>query len=120
MIAPKLIPSPLNPDWLIPQGWENILGGGIDYRLGNSVLHLWRVQFNQHARLADLAEPHSHTHHQLLYYQRGSGKLATGAQIYDVTRGSIFFVPSGCKHHFQSAPGEKPICLALDFSIDET
>lgn len=122
MIASKLIPSPLNPGWLIPQGWENILGVNIDYRLGNSVLHLWRVQFNQHASLlTGQAATHEHQHHQLLYYQRGSGKLATDAQTYEVTKGGIFFVPAGCKHRLKSAHGkETPICLALDFSLDET
>lgn len=119
LLAPKLIPSPLNPDWLIPSGWENILGVNIDYRLGGSVLHLWSVQFHQHARLAR-SGPHAHPHHQMLYYRRGSGKLKANRQIYEVSKGSVFFVPSGCRHHFTSIAGEMPICLALDFSIDET
>ena len=117
--ASKLVPSPLNPDWLIPKGWENILGARIDYRLGNSILHLLRVQFNQHVRLADLTEPHAHPHHQLLYYQRGSGRLEANEQTYEVSEGSIFFVRHGCKHHFQSNSAEAVICFAIDFSIDE-
>lgn len=127
MTAPKpvakLIPSPLNPDWLIPQGWENILGANIDYRLGGSVLHLLRVQFNQHASsLSGLAAPHAHPHHQLLYYQRGRGKLEANGQTYVVEKGSVFFVPTHCRHQFQSTENaceETPICLALDFAIDE-
>jgi len=117
LTAKKLIPSPLNPHWLIPRGWENILGVNIDYRLGDSVLHLWRVQFNQHAQLADRAQEHTHRHHQLLYYQRGHGKLEANAHIYTVMKGSIFFVPAGCGHRFKPTKGEAPICLALDFSI---
>lgn len=128
MSAAKLIPSPLNPDWLIPQGWENILGVNIDYRLGGSVLHLWRVQFNQHASLAGLAAPHAHPHHQLLYYQRGRGRLEANGQRFEVEKGSVFFVPTDCRHHFQNAarragktgPEETPICLALDFAIEKT
>ena len=48
----ELVQSPVHPDWLIPKGWEQILGLHMDYRLGESVLHLWRVQFNQHAGTA--------------------------------------------------------------------
>ena len=114
-----LVPSPLNPGWLIPKGWENILGINIGYRLGNSILHLWRVQFNQHARLASLAEPHAHSQHQLLYYQRGSGQLETSGHMYQVSKGSIFFVPAGCRHYFRSGAAQTAICLAIDFSVDE-
>lgn len=120
MDSAKLIPSPLNPHWLIPEGWEHILGVQIDYRLGGSILHLLRVQFHQHARLADPTERHAHPHHQLLYYQRGSGKLDVGKKIYDVSKGSIFFVPAGRRHDFQSDSSEAPVCLALDFSVDES
>ena len=108
----------MNPGWLIPKGWENILGIKIGYRLGNSVLHLWRVQFNQHARLAN-TEPHAHSQHQLLYYQRGSGRLETSGHVYEVSKGSIFFVPAGCRHQFRRGSGEPAICLAIDFSVDE-
>lgn len=120
MDSSKLVPSPLNPDWLIPEGWEQILGVKIDYRLGNSILHLLRVQFHQHARLADLTERHEHPYHQLLYYQRGSGKLDVENRVYDVSKGSIFFVPAGCRHNFQSDSEQTAICLALDFSVDES
>ncbi|HEX4086206.1 MAG TPA: AraC family transcriptional regulator [Chthoniobacteraceae bacterium] len=116
----KLIPSPLNPDWLIPQGWENILGANIDYRLGGSVLHLLRVQFNQHAAVADPAKPHEHTHHQILYYQRGGGWLEANGVTHSTVEGSIFFIPAGVRHHFIPGPGDAPLCLALDFSIEDT
>lgn len=119
MIALKLIPSPLNPDWLIPQGWENILGANIDYRLGGSVLHLLHVQFNQHAAVADLAKPHEHSHHQILYYQRGRGRIESDGQTHPTGEGSIFFIPAGVRHHFIPAPGDAPLCLALDFFIED-
>jgi len=120
MDSTKLIPSPLNPDWLIPEGWEHILGVKIDYRLGNSILHLLRVQFHQHARLADLTKRHAHPHHQLLYYQRGSGRLEVEKRIYEVSKGSIFFVPAGRKHDFKSDSGETAVCLAMDFSVNQS
>jgi AraC-like DNA-binding protein/uncharacterized RmlC-like cupin family protein len=119
LIALKLIPSPLNPDWLIPQGWENILGANINYRLGSSVLHLLHVQFNQHAAVADLAKPHEHSHHQILYYQRGRGRIESDGQSHPTGEGSIFFIPAGVRHHFIPAAGDAPLCLALDFSIEE-
>jgi AraC-like DNA-binding protein/quercetin dioxygenase-like cupin family protein len=115
----KLIPSPLNPDWLIPHGWENILGANIDYRLGGSVLHLLHVQFNQHAAVADPAKPHKHAHHQILYYQRGGGWVESNGARHSTAEGSIFFIPAGVRHHFIPAPGDAPLCLALDFSIED-
>lgn len=118
MNPPKLIQSPLNPEWLIPEGWEHILGVQIDYRLGRSVLHLWRVQWNQHVSLAG-AQLHSHPHHQLLYYQRGAGRLVASGEEYTVNKGSIFFVPAGCKHHFLGGEEEPALCLALDFTVAE-
>lgn len=120
LTAAKLIPSPLNPDWLIPQGWENILGANIDYRLGGSVLHLLRVQFNQHAAIADPAKPDEHAHHQILYYQRGGGWIESNGQAYSTGEGSIFFIPAGVRHHFRPASGDAPLCLAIDFSIEDT
>jgi len=116
----KLIPSPLNPDWLIPQGWENILGANIDYPLGGSVLHLLRVQFNQHAAVADPAKPHEHPHHQILYYQRGGGSILSNSQTHPTGQGSIFFIPAGVRHHFIPATGDAPLCLALDFAVEDT
>lgn len=117
MNAPKLIQSPLNPGWLIPEGWEQILGIQIDYRLGDSVLHLWRVQWNQHVGTSE-TKPHTHDYPQLLYYRRGEGVLAAAGERYEVGKGSIFVVPAGCAHHFQSH-GEPALCLALDFTVAE-
>lgn len=115
----KLIQSPLNPGWLIPEGWEQILGMQNDYRLGHSVLHLWRVQWNQHVSVADGVEPHEHPHHQILYYQRGEGLLVASGEEYSVRKGSIFFVPAGCRHFFTAQSGEAALCLALDFTVAE-
>lgn len=123
MKTPTLIQSPLNPEWLIPRGWEQILGFQVDYRLGEAVLKLWRVQWNQHAH-APAPSPgplHSHPHHQLLYYRQGAGRLllANGAP-HDVRKGSIFFIPAGCLHGFLDGGGEPPLCLALDFTLAHT
>lgn len=119
MNTPKLIQSPLNPGWLIPEGWEQILGVQIDYRLGPSVLHLWRVQWNQHVGVAHGTEPHNHEYHQLLYYRRGEGELVASGEHYDIGKGSIFVVPAGCSHYFVSHHGEPALCLALDFTLAE-
>jgi AraC-like DNA-binding protein len=117
--APKLIQSPLHPGWLIPEGWEQILGIQMDYRLGNSVLHLWRVQWNQHVGSVPGNGLHTHDTHQLLYYRRGEGELVTAGECYQVGKGSIFVVPAGCEHRFLASHGEPALCLALDFSVAE-
>ncbi len=114
----KLVQSPLNPHWLIPEGWENILGAKLDYRLGESALHLWRVQLNQHVTSAPMSEPHAHARHQLLYYQRGSGYLLAENHPYRVGKGSIFLLPAGCSHLFTNDHSEPAVCLAMDFTID--
>ena len=115
--TPKFIRSPLNPRWLIPEGWERILGMQMDYRLGPFTLHLWQLQWNRHLAHADNTRSHAHEHHQLLYYQRGAGRLVASGKGYTVQEGSIFFVPAGCTHRFLSGRGEPAICLALDFAI---
>ena len=89
----------------------------IDYRLGGAILHLWRVQWNQHIGRNDSAETHAHPHHQILYYQRGEGRLLANGEPYEVNKGSIFFVPAGCPHCFLSGRGEPALCLAMDFTI---
>jgi len=111
----KLIPSPLNPDWMIPEGWENILGTSIEYHLGGINLRLMQAQLNLHLKAADPATTHVHEHHQLLYYQRGSGKMVAGKKSYDVERGSIFVLPAGCRHSLHAA--DTAVCVALDFSL---
>ena len=119
MNSPKLIQSPLNPGWLIPEGWEQILGVQIDYRLGHSALHLWRVQWNQHISTAHGTKLHSHDYHQLLYYRRGEGELVASGERHTVGKGSIFVVPAGCSHYFKDRQGEPALCLALDFTVAE-
>jgi AraC-like DNA-binding protein/uncharacterized cupin superfamily protein len=118
----SLVRSPLNPDWLIPQGWEHILGAKLDYRLGNSALHLWGVQLNEHAETHSRSALHAHPRHQLLYYQRGSGQLRAGDQSYAVAQGSVFLLPAQCSHQFSRAPQEDApaVCLAIDFTIDQS
>jgi len=127
--APPLIRSPLNPEWLIPRGWEQILGFQVDYRLGEAVLQLWRVQWNQHIHspTPEDAPPrapgpalHSHPHHQLLYYRKGAGRLLANGEPHDVRKGNIFFIPAGCLHGFLDGGGEPPLCLALDFTLART
>ncbi|MEI6562146.1 MAG: AraC family transcriptional regulator [Verrucomicrobiota bacterium] len=113
----ELIQSPLNPHWLIPNGWEQILGAQREYPLGKSVLHLWRVQWNQHIRHSGSDAVHVHPHHQILYYQRGDGRLLASGEEYDVSKGSIFFIPAGCQHCFLEGDEETALCLALDFTL---
>ncbi|MHA3771747.1 AraC family transcriptional regulator [Verrucomicrobiota bacterium sgz303538] len=114
----KLVQSPFNPDWLIPEGWEQILGLQIDYRLGSSVLHLLRVQLNQHAGHGRANAAHAHPCHQLLYYRRGEGTLEVDGQMHRIRRGSVFFVPAERSHRFTDENGEAAVCLAMDFTLD--
>lgn len=113
----KLIESQINPEWLTPEGWEQILGTQIEYRLGQTVLNLWRVQWNQHVGHSKNTNPHAHSHHQMLYYQRGNGRLEASGEHYSVQKGGIFFVPADCEHCFLSEDGEAALCLALDFTV---
>lgn len=114
----KLVRSPYNPDWLIPEGWEQILGLQLDYRLGGSVLNLLRVQFHQHAGDRRDTAPHAHPCHQLLYYQRGAGTLEVDAQKHQIRPGSAFFVPAERSHRFTEENSGPAVCLAMDFTLD--
>src|SRR5690606_34894720 len=90
------------------------------YRIGTACLHLWRVQWNRHATAAIGAGEHRHEHPQILYYQRGEGRLHAGGETHQLRKGSIFFIPAGCLHAFESEPGEPALCMALDFTVAET
>jgi AraC-like DNA-binding protein len=114
----RLISSPLDPRWLIPEGWEAILGAELDYRLGDSVLHLWQVQLNQHRPEHAPAAPHVHSRHQLLYYQRGTGVLRAGKKLHSVAAGSVFLLPSNCRHQFRSEASDSATCFALEFTLE--
>ncbi len=114
----RLIESPENPGWLIPEGWERVLGIRVEYPIGTLRLHLWRVQWNRHATAAIGAGEHAHEHPQILYYQRGGGRLHAGGEAHEVGKGSIFFIPAGCRHSFESHAGQEPaLCMALDFAV---
>lgn len=117
MKAAPMVSSPVNPDWLIPQGWENILGTNFDYRLGRSSVRLWRVQFNRHVREVDRTEAHTHPHHQILYYQQGAGRQRAGGKWHAVGEGTFFFIPAWHDHAFQGAEGREVVCLAMDFTV---
>lgn len=112
----EFIPSPLNPDWLIPRGWEDMLGADLEYRLGTARLRLLRAQLNRHLRGGADAAPHAHPHHQLLYYRDGGGTLVSRKTAFPFSAGDIFFVPAGCSH---AARADRDVtCLALDFMVD--
>ena len=67
----SLVRSPLNPDWLPPQGWEHILGAKLDYPLGNWALHLWGVQLNEHVETHSRGASRNHLN-QILKNQTGA------------------------------------------------
>jgi AraC-like DNA-binding protein len=114
----RLVSSPVDPRWLIPEGWESVLGAELAYRLGDWLLRLWQIQLNQHPPEEPSAPQHAHPRHQLLYYPRGQGQLTTGNRRHQVTAGSVFLLPAGCRHRFEGRAEGGTTCFALEFSLE--
>jgi AraC family L-rhamnose operon regulatory protein RhaS len=114
----RLVSSPVDPRWLIPEGWETVLGAELGYRLGDWLLRLWQIQLNQHPPQEPVAPQHAHPRHQLLYYQKGAGQLTAGTRRHQVRGGSVFLLPAGCRHRFESRAEDGTTCFALEFTLE--
>ena len=114
----RLVSSPVDPCWLIPEGWESVLDAELSYRLGDSLLRLWRIQLNHHAPREKPAARHAHPRHQLLYYQEGGGQLTAGSTTHRVEAGAVFLLPSGCRHRFAGGTSGGTTCFALEFTLE--
>ena len=53
-----------------------------------------------------------------MLYLGGSGWQKIGGETYEIRRGSLFFVPPRTRHSFHDAHGQKPLCLAVDFDLE--
>ena len=81
-------------------------------------LKIHRVCLNRHLPKVDDIANHSHPHSQALLYLGGSGWQKIGGETYEIRRGSLFFVPPRKRHSFHDAHGHKPLCLAVDFDLE--
>lgn len=59
--------------------------------------------------------PHTHDHHQLLYFTAGEGAQWSEGWKVGLRAGDLVFIPAGTEHHSLFPPGRKSECYVLDF-----
>ncbi|MFU8894591.1 MAG: helix-turn-helix domain-containing protein [Luteolibacter sp.] len=82
-------------------------------------LKVRRLCLNKHLPDVDALDHHSHRFCQVLCYLSGGGTLRAGGVEYRVFPGAVAFVPAGVIHGFRESTGRRPLCLVIDFEMDE-
>ncbi len=78
-----------------------------------------RLALNQHMPRVERLEEHAHRYAQILVYLRGAGLAWLGSRRVPVARGSVLVIPSGLPHHFEKTQRTRPICLVIDFDVED-
>lgn len=81
-------------------------------------LKIHRLCLNRHRPKVDRIANHAHAHSQILLYMGGTGRQKIAGRTHEIRRGSLFFVPPRKPHSFIDASGYKPLCLAVDFDLE--
>ena len=78
-----------------------------------------RLGLNQHMPRVEKLSSHSHSHWQALLYLRGQGTQHLDQMSAEVQRGSLLVIPPGEMHRFVKSRHLRPVCLVLEFEIDD-
>ncbi|CAN5731396.1 N/A [soil metagenome] len=84
----------------------------LDLRLPG--LHARRLRLNRHLPEVDLLAEHSHPFSQILAYLSGRGTMTVAERNYEISPGSVVFLPPRCTHAFRETSGRRPLCVVLD------
>lgn len=95
--------------------WSPILIQKIEIHALGFVLR--KLQLNRH-RQAEVA-PHGHDHAQLILYLGGQGVQTVGRRARPARAGDLFIIPAGVPHGFALQGRSRPLCLVLDYDVDE-
>lgn len=88
----------------------------LDIRFG--LLRVLRLSLNRHLPEKNWIAPHRHRFSQFLVYLTGQGSQRIGSTRHLVRPGCAFFLPPGVSHEFIETTGRRPLCLAIDLSIE--
>ena len=76
-----------------------------------------RLRLHRHLPEVDSLKDHSHPWSQLLCYLSGTGTLVIRGKEYNITSGTVAWVPGRHRHGFREAPGRRPLCMGLDVRL---
>lgn len=82
-------------------------------------IQVHRLQLNRHLR-ETRGEDHCHPYHQVLVYLSGAGHQRLGEQWHEVKAGSVLWIEANTVHHFERNKSRDPLCLVMDFTLDES
>ncbi len=95
--------------------WSPILIQKIEIHALGFVLR--KLQLNRH-RNTEVA-PHQHDHAQLILYLNGVGRQSVGRRCRTARSGDLFVIPSGTPHGFTLQARSRPLCLVLDYDVED-
>lgn len=95
--------------------WSPILVQKIEIHALGFVLR--KLQLNRH-RDTEVA-PHDHEHTQLILYLTGEGVQTVGRHRRNARSGDLFVIPAGTPHGFALKERSRPLCLVLDYDVED-
>ena len=95
--------------------WSPLLIQKIEIHALGFVLR--KLQLNRH-RDAEVA-PHRHAYAQLILYLSGEGIQSTIGRRRPARAGDLFIIPAGTPHGFSVSGPSRPLCLVLDYELED-
>ncbi|MDB3940009.1 AraC family transcriptional regulator [Verrucomicrobiales bacterium] len=90
-----------------------------DFEITVPGFRLRRLALNQHMPRVEKLSEHVHDWFQALLYLRGYGVQDLDGRAVPVQRGSWLVIPPGCRHRFVKERTIRPVCLTIDFEMEE-
>ena len=95
--------------------WSPLLIQKIEIHALGFVLR--KLQLNRH-RNAEVA-PHGHEFAQLILYLSGEGVQTVNTRRHRACAGDLFVIPARTPHGFSVAGRSRPLCLVLDYELED-
>lgn len=95
--------------------WSPLLIQKIEIHALGFVLR--KLQLNRH-REAEVAA-HGHAYAQLILYLEGEGVQTINARRRRARAGDLFAIPPGTPHGFSTVGRSRPLCLVLDYELED-
>ncbi|MCF6312183.1 MAG: AraC family transcriptional regulator [Verrucomicrobiales bacterium] len=90
-----------------------------DLQVDSSGLQVLRLCVNQHLPEAEWVNRHRHDFCQCLLYLTGHGVQRLAGKSHAVRAGSLIYVPDGVTHSFEKQGERTPLCMVVDFQVED-
>lgn len=105
-----------NYGYITKETFETIKKHKFPLLLGSNLIIMSEIQLNFH-KINSPTLPHSHSNSQIIYYVKGSGKEIIEEKEYEVSPGTIIFIPYNKKHSFFPIPNTTAEVFTIKFEI---